>query len=146
MIIYDFQKISIFPFLCFIVHTLCSAVIIDLIVLLCNRAQKAPARVYPNQSNFGNRANRDSFFLAPSVSKCTALAINIRLFGRWYGRMAQCKTLSKIYGFLVPLYGCTVKNTVFCFSASKTDFLKLSWLEVYIFFVIRNFGQRLRFW
>ncbi len=27
----------------------------------------------------------------PSVAKCTALTINVRLFDRWYGRTAQCK-------------------------------------------------------
>ncbi len=70
-----------------------------------------------------------------SVAKCTALAINIRLFGRWYGRTV----VRKIYGFLVPLYGCPVKNTVFCFSALKTDFLKLFWLEGWFFFCYSQF-------
>ncbi len=54
-----------------------------------------------------------------SVAKCKALAINIRLFGRQYGPIVQCQAECKIYGFLVSLYGCTVKNTVFCFFSFK---------------------------
>ncbi len=78
-------------------------------------------------------------YLQISVGKCTALAINVGLFGWWYGPTAQCEAVRKIYGLLVPLYGCTVKNTAFCFSALKTDFLKLSWLEVWILFCYSQF-------
>ncbi len=74
-----------------------------------------------------------------SVTKCTALAINMQLFGRWYGRAAQCYAVHKMYSFLVQLYGCTVKNSIFCFFALKTDFLRLSWLEVWIFFCYSQF-------
>ncbi len=113
-------------------------------------------KLYDNRSNYKLMQQKHSVYcryqnscnwherLRGSVAKCSALAINIRLFGSRYGRTALSYTVHKIYGFLVPLYGCTVKNTAFWFSALKTDFLKLSWLEVWFFFVVRNFGQRVR--